>query len=288
MQTTGVRPKVRGVTGDFGLNTILRISIFIPAYNATSTLPKVLDRIPRGIRDEMQEIFVIDNDSPDNTYLVAVGYKAQNRSYELSVFRNKENYGYGGSQKIAYQYAIERNYDVVAMLHGDAQYAPEHLVNLLQPFRRSDKVDMVFGSRMSGAPLKGGMPILRFLGNKVLTWIQNLVLGTKISEFHSGYRIFNCHSLKRIPFTNCSNDYHFDTEVMIQMIAAGMTIVEVPIPTHYGTEKSYVNIWRYGLNVLIAMARYVLHKKGWRYYSQFDLTKQPEIGSYTDLTIRVS
>ena len=159
---------------------LLRIAIFIPAYNAASTLPKVLDRIPPAIQEEVQEIFVIDNNSPDNTYLIAVGYRDQNRGYKLSVFRNKENYGYGGSQKIAYQYAIEQRYDVVVMLHGDAQYAPEHLVNLLEPFRGGEPVDMAFGSRMRGAPLKGGMPLHRFLGNKVLTWVQNRVLGTRL------------------------------------------------------------------------------------------------------------
>lgn len=266
---------------------MLKIAIFIPAYNAASTLPKVLDRIPPHIRDEVQEIFVIDNNSPDNTYLIAVGYQHQNRDFKLSVFRNKDNYGYGGSQKIAYQYAIEQGHDVVVMLHGDAQYAPEYLVHLLAPFRQGEGVDMVFGSRMSGAPLKGGMPLHRFLGNKVLTAIQNRVLGTRISEFHSGYRAFRCASLRRIPFTNCSDSYHFDTEVIIQMVEAGMTIAELPIPTHYGDEKSYVRVWQYGVNVLKVMGKYVVHKRGLRYYPQFDITRRPDIGSYQRLTDKV-
>lgn len=269
------------------MNSTLKIAIFIPAFNAASTLPKVLDRIPPQIRDEVQEIFVIDNFSADNTYLIAVGYREQNLGYKLSVFRNKQNYGYGGSQKIVYQYAIERDYDVVVMLHGDAQYAPEHLVDLLQPFRRGGDVDMVFGSRMTGRPLKGGMPLHRFLGNKALTFVQNRVLGTNLSEFHSGYRAFNCHSLKRIPFTNCSDGYHFDTEIMVQMVHAGMRIRELAVPTHYGDEKNYVNIWLYGVDVLKVMLKYLLHKKGLRYYPRFDVSRKPDIGMYEGLTTRI-
>lgn len=269
------------------MDGVLKIAIFIPAFNAASTLPKVLDRIPAQIRDEVQEIFVIDNFSPDNTYLIAVGYREQNQGYKLSVFRNKQNYGYGGSQKIAYQYAIEQHYDVVVMLHGDAQYAPEHLVDLLQPFRRGENVDMVFGSRMTGRPLKGGMPVHRFLGNRALTFVQNRVLGTRLSEFHSGYRAFNCHSLTRIPFTNCSDGYHFDTEIMVQMVHAGMKIRELPVPTHYGDEKNYVNIWLYGFDVLKVMLKYLLHKKGLRYSPRFDVSRKPEIGVYEGLTTRI-
>lgn len=266
----------------------LKFAIFIPAFNTASTLPKVLDRIPASIRDEVQEIFVVDNFSPDNTYLIAVGYKDLNQGYKLSVFRNKENYGYGGSQKIAYQYAIEQGYDVVVMLHGDAQYAPERLVDLLQPFRDGERVDMVFGSRMMGAPLKGGMPLYRFVGNRILTFVQNRVLGTRLSEFHSGYRAFNCHSLRQIPFTRCSDNYHFDTEIMVQMVHAGMTIRELPIPTHYGGERNYLNVWQYSMNVLKVMLRYALHKRGLRYYPQFDLSGAPDIGAYERLTTRIT
>lgn len=265
----------------------LKLAIFIPAYNAATTLPRVLDRIPQAIRDEVGEIFVIDNNSPDNTYLIAVGYRSQKNDYKLSVFRNKENYGYGGSQKIAYQYAIEQGYDVVAMLHGDAQYAPEYLVQLLEPFRRSDRVDMVFGSRMTGKPLAGGMPLIRFLGNRALTRVQNMVLGTRLSEFHSGYRLYSCHALRRVPFTNCSDNYHFDTEIIIQMVEAGMRIEEQPIPTHYGDEKSHVRIWQYGFNVLKVMGKYLLHRRGWRYAPQFDVSRKPEIGTYQRQTDRI-
>ena len=264
----------------------MKIAIFIPAYNAATTLPRVLDRIPQSIRDEVREVFVIDNNSPDNTHLIAAGYRSQHEDYKLSIFRNKENYGYGGSQKIAYQYAIEQGYDLVVMLHGDAQYAPEYLVTLLEPFRQR-KVDMVFGSRMTGDPLGGGMPLIRFLGNKALTFVQNAILGTELSEFHSGYRLYSTHALSKVPFTNCSDNYHFDTEIIIQLVEAGMKIEEQPIPTHYGDEKSHVRIWHYGFDVLRVMLRYVLHRHGVRYEPQFDVARQPEIGSYQHMTERI-
>jgi len=265
----------------------MKIAIFIPAYNAATTLPRVLDRIPQSVREEVREIFVIDNNSPDNTHLIAVGYRSQNSDYKLSIFRNKQNYGYGGSQKIAYQYAIEQGYDLIVMLHGDAQYAPEYLVTLLEPFRREGGVDMVFGSRMTGDPLAGGMPLVRYLGNKALTFVQNAVLGTHLSEFHSGYRLYSCRALELIPFTNCSDNDHFDTEIIIQMIEAGMKIEEQPIPTHYGDEKSHVRIWHYGFNVLSVMLKYVLHRRGLRYAARFDVQKKPEIGGYESMTERI-
>lgn len=265
----------------------LRIGIFIPVFNAASTLPRVLDRIPEEIREEVAEIFVIDNDSPDNSYLIAVGYREWKSDHKLSVFRNVRNLGYGGSQKVAYQYAIEQGYDVIVMLHGDAQYAPEYLVHLLRPFRERDDVDLVFGSRMRGDPRAGGMPLIRFLGNRFLTWIENRVLGTALSEFHSGYRVFSCAALRQIPFTSCSNDYHFDSEIIVQLIAAKKRILEVPIPTRYAGERSHVNVWSYGLNVLKVMALYELHRRGWRYSAVYDVSKPPELESYRDLTMRI-
>jgi len=267
--------------------TPLKIAIFVPAFNVARTLPDLLDRIPVAIRDEVQEIFVIDNNSPDNTYLIAVGYKNLRDGFKLSVFRNKDNYGYGGSQKIAYSYALEQGYDVVVMLHGDAQYGPEHLPSILQPFRERSDVDMVFGSRMSGDPLKGGMPLHKYFGNRTLTWFQNLVLGTKLSEFHSGYRAFNCHSLRRVPFTLCSDNYHFDSEIMIQMVAAGMTIVEMPVPTHYGVVKSGVNIWRYAFDIFRVTGKYYLHKRGLRYDPAFDISQKLVVEDYGSRTVRV-
>ncbi len=240
-----------------------RFAIYIPAYNAALTLPRVLDRIPAKIRGEVQEILVIDNHSADNTHLIALKIKTEQNLHNLQVIRNERNEGYGGSQKIAYQYCIDKGFDGVAMLHGDAQYAPELLAYLLDPIIKGE-ADMVFGSRFTGDPLKGGMPIHRYLGNRVLTTIQNLLLGTKLSEFHSGYRIYSVASLKQIPFQRFSSDYHFDTEIIIAMADKKRRIKELPIPTHYGDEENYVNIWKYGMDVLVTTLSYFLHRKGWR------------------------
>ncbi|MFN7973398.1 MAG: glycosyltransferase family 2 protein [Acidobacteriota bacterium] len=252
------------------MNNRLRIAIFIPAYNAGRTLPKVLDRIPQDIKREVEEIFVVDNASEDNTYLIGIGYKHEKGLQNLNIYKNDQNIGYGGSQKVAYQYAIDRGYDVVVMLHGDAQYAPEKISFLLEPFRKGE-ADLVFGSRIAGLPLKGGMPFHRFLGNKALTWIENFVLDWNLSEFHSGYRIFSTAAVNQVPFALNSNYYHFDTDVLIQFKLKGLRVVERPIPTYYGDEICYVNIWRYGFSILGSLLQYVLHQRGIKRVKRFDV-----------------
>jgi glycosyltransferase involved in cell wall biosynthesis len=245
------------------------IAIFIPAYNAASTIATVLDRIPQEVRSQVAEIFVIDNNSSDGTGITALNFARAQGIENLEVIRNPENLGYGGSQKVAYRRCIEKGYDCVAMLHGDAQYAPQLLSTLIGPVVRGE-ADMVFGSRMSGDPRGGGMPLIRYLGNRLLTTVQNLLLGTRLSEFHSGYRVFSVEALKELPFDRLSSDYHFDTEVIILFINGRLRIKEIPIPTHYGDEKSHVNIWDYGLRVLVTTITFFLHirrirrSKNWR------------------------
>ncbi len=247
-------------TSEAGLEQVI---IYVPAYNAAATLPRVLDRIPPEVREKVSEILVVDNHSEDSTYLVAVGYREQNSLFNLRVIQNPENLGYGGSQKVAYSRAIEANQKGVAMLHGDAQYAPELIGKLLTPILTGE-ADMVFGSRMAGDPRAGGMPLIRYLGNRFLTTIQNLLLGTSISEFHSGYRVYSVDALKKVPFERLSSDYHFDTEILILFVHKGLRIRELPIPTFYGEEKNYVNIWKYGIQVLVTTASYALHRRGLR------------------------
>lgn len=247
-----------------------KIAIFIIAYHAVTTFDEVLRRIPKGISNKVDEIFLIDDSSNDNTYYAAQGYKYVNNIKKLNVYRNPKNLGYGGNQKKGYKYAIDKGYDIVAMLHGDAQYAPESLGKILQPLIE-DKADMVFGSRMLGKPLKGGMPLYKFLGNKFLTFMENLLLGMNLTEFHSGYRAYSCHALKKIPFDRCSDDFHFDTEILIQFKEAGLRIKEVVIPTYYGNEISRVKSLQYGFNVLKSVAQYLLHKKGILYYEKYNI-----------------
>ncbi len=239
-----------------------KIAIFIPAYNVGLTIATVLDRIPSSLKKEVAEIFIIDNNSKDNTVITALEYKEKNNLHNVKIIRNKENKGYGGSQKIAYQHAIDQKYDVVVMLHGDAQYAPEFIPQLLEPILHGN-ADLVFGSRLQGDPLKGGMPFWRYLGNKGMTVIENFILGTKLSEFHSGYRVYSCKALEKIPFHLCSNDYYFDSQILVQFIAAGMKINEIPIPTYYGKESKSPSVYQtvdYCFRTLLTLFGYIIHK----------------------------
>lgn len=247
----------------------LKVAIFIPTYNAAKTLPIVLDRIPSDVKKNAAEIFIVDDASSDNTFLIGVGYQTLNQLPNLKIYKNEVNKGYGGNQKYAYQYAIDHGFDVVVMLHGDAQYAPEKINYLLEPFER-DEADMVFGSRMTGDPLAGGMPLYKYIGNKFLTAIANIILKMNLSEYHSGYRVYSCDALKQIPFERCADDFHFDTEIIIQFKLKGLRIREQSIPTYYGDEHCNVNVISYGLNVLRALMQYWIHSKSIRQYHKYD------------------
>jgi glycosyltransferase involved in cell wall biosynthesis len=249
-----------------------RIAIFIVTYNAAGTLRSVLERIPKEVWQKVEEVFVFDDESKDDTYLVGIGYKVLHGHAKLSVFRNEKNLGYGGNQIRGYKYAIEQGYDIVALLHGDGQYAPEALPELLAPLETGE-ADAVFGSRMMtrGGALRGGMPLYKYVGNKILTRIENDVLGTSLSEFHSGYRLYSCHALERIPFEQNTHDFHFDTQIIIQLHAAGMRIVERPIPTYYGNEICHVNGMRYAKDVLLSVVRYQMHELGIRHYKEYEV-----------------
>ena len=181
----------------------------------------------------------------------------------MTVLRNEYNQGYGGNQKVGYSYGLAKGFDFVAMVHGDGQYAPEALPALLEPLRKGE-ADAVFGSRMTtllGA-LRGGMPLYKYVGNRILTMVQNLLLRSRLSEFHSGYRIYSMRALGRLAFRLNSNDFHFDTEIIIQLMNAGMRIVELPIPTYYGDEICRVNGMAYAWNVFLATLRNVFHRAG--------------------------
>lgn len=241
-----------------------RIAIFVIAYDAVETLGKTIDRIPAEVLDKVEEIFVIDDCSQDNTYYAALGYKQERGISKLRVFRNPVNLRYGGNQKAGYRYAIDRGFDIVVMLHADGQYAPEMLPSLLAPLER-DEADMVFGSRMAagGDPLKSGMPLYKFFGNKVLTWLENRLTGMRLSEFHSGYRLYSCRALARVPFELNSNEWHFDTQILLQFEHAGLRIAELPIPTYYGDEICHVNGIAYAVNCIRSALEFNFHRRNW-------------------------
>jgi glycosyltransferase involved in cell wall biosynthesis/precorrin-6B methylase 2 len=250
-----------------------RIGIFVIAYNAVNKLDWTLDRIPEQVWEQVEEVFLFDDCSTDNTFYAAIGYKHAKKLEKLTVHRNPQNLRYGGNQKAGYQYAIERGFDIVVMLHADGQYAPEVLPQLLEPLEKGE-ADMVFGSRMAagGDPLAGGMPFYKYVGNRILTWVENHVIGTRLSEFHSGYRLYSCEALKKVPFMLNSNEWHFDTNILIQFHEAGLRIVERPIPTYYGDEICYVNGMAYAFNCVKTALRYKLHRSRLVYEPKYDVT----------------
>ena len=239
-----------------------RIGIFIIAYNAVQHLNKTIARIPPEIYEAVEEIFVIDDCSQDNSYYAALGYKAEFDIKKLTVHRNKKNQGYGGNQKVGYQYAIDRGFDIVALVHGDGQYAPEALPALLEPLIKGE-AEMVFGSRMatSTAALKGGMPNYKFLGNRILTYCQNHMSGLQLSEYHSGYRLYSVDALKRIPFESFTNNWHFDTQIILAMAERNFRIAESPIPTYYGNEICHVNGVPYAFHCLMTTYQFYRNRR---------------------------
>ena len=226
-----------------------RVLIFIVAYNAERTIQNVLQQIPAAMAQFDTHILIIDDSSHDRTFERALDFQAS--GFPITVLVNPVNQGYGGNQKIGFHYAIEEGYDFVVLLHGDGKYAPEEMLDLVRPLS-DGAADMVIGSRMlsRGGALAGGMPLYKFFGNKILTFIQNQLLRTHLSEFHSGYRVYSTHALRRIPFDRNTNDFHFDTEIIIQLFRGGFRIREAPIPTYYGDEISHVNGLKYAFNVV--------------------------------------
>ena len=210
-----------------------RLLVFVIAYYAEETLKRVLERIPRSVFDQYDcEVLVVDDASADRTFEIGREYRQAHPEIRMTVLRNEFNQSYGGNQKVGYSFAIDRGFDFVAMVHGDGQYAPEELPNLVAPLR-DGVADAVFGSRMMDrfGALRGGMPLYKYVGNKILTTLQNRLLRTQLSEFHSGYRVYSVRLLERIPFRLNSNVFHFDTEIIIQVLNAGGRIVERPILT---------------------------------------------------------
>ena len=233
-----------------------RLLIFVVAYNAETTIERVLNRIPKSLRGSNIEVLIIDDSSRDNTFAEGLRYQQRNSAFKITVLRTPENQGYGGNQKLGYRYAIDNGFDIVALIHGDGQYAPEKLPELLGPLL-SDQAEAVLGSRMidKRAARRGGMPLYKWIGNQILTAFQNLALGTRLSEFHSGYRLYSTKALDQIPFEKNTNDFHFDTEIIIQFLLKRLRLAEISIPTFYGDEICYVNGMKYAWNVFKSTIR---------------------------------
>src|SRR5688572_590276 len=255
------------------MTTRPKLLILIVAYNAEKNIGAVLGRVPPQLSEEYDvEVLVLDDASQDRTF--EKGRQIQREGsypFALHVLFNPVNQGYGGNQKIGYHFAIEQGFDYVALVHGDGQYAPECLPDLLRPLRSGD-ADAVFGSRMleKAAARKGGMPLYKYVGNKILTRFQNRMLAASLSEFHSGYRVYSVAALKKIPFALNTNDFHFDTEIIIQLLLAGMRIKELPIPTYYGDEICHVNGLKYAGDVTKSVLLARCQRLGLFYDRRFD------------------
>ena len=240
-----------------------KIGILVVAYNAATTLAQVLDRIPDGFRPRIAHVLVGDDHSQDGTYEIGLEYGRSNGELPMTIVRHDRNLGYGGNQKAGYRWAIEQGLDIVVLLHGDGQYAPECLPELVAPLERGE-CDAVMGSRMllPGAARRGGMPLYKYVGNRILTWWENAMAGTSLSEWHSGYRAYAVDALAAIDFESNSDGFDFDTQILLQLHAAGRRIAEVAIPTYYGDEICHVNGLAYARDVSLHALRYRLHRAG--------------------------
>ena len=230
-----------------------KLLIFIVAYNAGEKIISVLSRIPTELVEKYEvNVLIIDDCSTDDTFDIGNRTILSTKfPFEINILQNPVNQGYGGNQKLGYHYAEENGFDYVALLHGDGQYAPEALPNLVDKLATDDQIAAVFGSRMMepGKARQGGMPLYKYVGNKILTWYQNKMLGSNLSEFHSGYRIYRVSDLKLIKYELNTNDFHFDTEIIIQFFKKNKSIKEVPIPTYYGDEICHVNGIKYAWDI---------------------------------------
>ena len=247
-----------------------KVALFIVAFEAERFIESVLERIPGELRDLFAEIYVFDDSSSDRTFERAQAASGRLGS-NVTVFRTPFNRGYGGNQKLGYVHAIRQGYDYVVLLHGDGQYAPEYLPQIVRALGE-EQPDALIASRMINRrdALRGGMPLYKWLGNQVLTTLENRMLGSSLSEFHSGYRAYKVEALRSIPFQLNSDDFHFDTEILIQLLRTRHSINEIPVPTFYGDEISRVNGLKYAVNCLKAVTKVRLGDVGLFYEPKFD------------------
>ncbi|HVA31197.1 MAG TPA: glycosyltransferase [Gaiellaceae bacterium] len=256
-----------------------RVAIFIVAFQAEHFIASVLERIPHRLRDLFAEVLVIDDSSGDRTFETARLAAERLGFRNVTVLRTPFNRGYGGNQKLGYLHAIKQGFDYVVLLHGDGQYAPEYLPQIVNALGEHEP-DALIASRMINRrdALRGGMPLYKWIGNQVLTAIENRMLRSNLSEFHSGYRAYKVEALRSINFQLDSDDFHFDTEVLIQLLSTGRVIREIAVPTFYGDEISRVNGLKYAANCLKAVTKVRLGEAGLYYEPKFDFGAFDESG----------
>ena len=228
----------------------MKIGILVVAYNAESTIKETISRIPKTFLKSIYQVLISDDKSIDLTSDVANELK-DNTDLPIKVVTQPLNLGYGGNQKFGYFWAMENNWDIVVLLHADGQYAPEFIEKIIEPIV-NEKCDVVFGSRMldKKRALQGGMPVYKWIGNQVLTKIQNLLTNQTFSEWHSGYRAYRISKLRQIPLNKLNNGFRFDTQIILELIKIRAKFKEIPIPTFYGDEVSHVNGLEYAREII--------------------------------------
>ncbi|HKQ54135.1 MAG TPA: glycosyltransferase family 2 protein [Pyrinomonadaceae bacterium] len=230
-----------------------KVVVIMPAYNAAKTLKMTYMELPHDVVDV---VLLVDDGSSDETVEIA-------RQLNLELFIHNRNYGYGGNQKTCYAEALREGADIVVMVHPDYQYDPTCLPRIIEPVEQG-KADVVLGSRLMGvAPTKQGMPWWKYLGNRLLTKVENAAFGLNLSEYHTGYRAFSRQVLETVHYQMNSDKFIFDQEVIAQIVEAGFRISEVSVPTRYFPEASSASFFdssRYGLGILWLVFRYTLHK----------------------------
>ncbi|MCS7189428.1 MAG: glycosyltransferase family 2 protein [Bacteroidia bacterium] len=247
-----------------------KVVIVLPAYNAANTLEKTLSEIDRQIVDE---VVLVDDASADNTVEVARKLGIQH------VIVHERNKGYGANQKTCYTYALQLGADIIIMLHPDYQYTPK-LLPAMAHLIASGIYPVVLGSRiLGGRPLQGGMPLYKYIANRLLTAFQNVFLNAKLSEYHTGYRAYSREVLESLPWQYNSDDFIFDNEFLSQVIFAGYPIGEISCPTRYFPEASSINLWRsikYGLGVIRVTLQHIIGKCGIFLHRRYKEIRKPQ------------
>ncbi|GIW78120.1 MAG: hypothetical protein KatS3mg104_3183 [Phycisphaerae bacterium] len=241
-----------------------KILVFIVSYEAQRHIAGVLERIPNNYwNNPVLHFLVIDDASTDQSVNVAANWAKEHSVKNLTVLRNPVNQGYGGNQKLGYRIAIETGFEFVILLHGDGQYAPEMLPQFIEIWQQQ-QADVILGSRMQSiqSARRGNMPWYKVLGNRALTILQNKLTGQNLSEYHTGYRGYSTRFLRSVPFEVNTNDFHFDTQILLQAFHVDARVVEFPIPTHYGDEVCRVPGFRYARDVILSTVGYRLHRMG--------------------------
>ena len=236
--------------------TYPKIVVVMPAYNAAKTIEKTYRDIPK---DKVNEVIVVDDDSSDRTVEVA-------KKLKLPVFVHEKNLGYGGNQKTCYRQALIRSADIVVMIHPDYQYDATLTGDLVQPILEG-RFDIMLGSRIRSRheALLGRMPFYKYVCNRILTLIENIVLGLNLSEYHTGFRAYRREVLTMLPLSSFSNDFVFDQEILISAHSAGFRIGEIAVPVRYFPEASSINFihsTKYGLMILYTLMLYILNNLG--------------------------